>query len=105
MPGVAGDIAERLRSREGLVTVTATLGLALIVWRFGKPWFAAVLLTGILVTLEAVAGRSAVYLLLRGLVFLVLSAAVFWAIERSRNLLFSLGLAVAAVSILLFLVW
>lgn len=102
MLGVWDHIAERLGTREGQIGAGATLILAFLVWRFGKPWFAALVLTAVLITLETLAGRTAVYLVLRGIVILVLSSAIFWAIQRSRNPLFSLALAIAAAGILLF---
>jgi hypothetical protein len=97
-----GHIAERLGTREGQIGAGATLTLALLVWRFGKPWLAALLLTAVLITLETMAGRTAVYLVLRGIVLLVLSASIFWTIQRSRNLLFTLALAIGAAGIFLY---
>ena len=102
MPGVWRHLAERLGTREGQIGAGATLVLALLVWRFGKPWLAALALTAVFLTLEALAGHRTVDLVLRAIVLLALSGAMFWAIERSRNLLFSLALAIAAVGIFLF---
>jgi hypothetical protein len=103
MPGTWEQLAERLGTREGQIGTGATLILAYAVWRFGKPWTAALVLTAVLLALEIIAGRAPVHLLLRGIVFLVLSAAIFWAIQRSRNLLFSMALALAAAGIFLYL--
>ena len=72
-------------------------------WRFGKPWLAALVLTALLVALETLAEKPPVYLVLRGIVFLAMSAAIFWAIQRSRNLLLSMALALAAAGIFLYL--
>ena len=102
MPGVWRHLAERLASREGQIGAGATLILALLVWRVGKPWLAALALTAVFLTLEILAGGTAVNMVLRGIVLLVLSAAIFWTIERSRNLLFSLALALAAAGIFLY---
>ena len=101
MPGIWDHLAERLGTREGQMGAGATIGLAILVWRFGKPWLAALVLTAVLIALETKAGRDPVSLTLHGIVFFVLAAAIFWAIRRSGNFLLSLVFGVAAAGILL----
>ena len=101
MPGIWDHLAERLGTREGQVGAGATIALAFLVWRFGKPWFAALVLTALLIALETKRGIAPVILVLHGIVLLILAAAIFWAIRRSGNLLFSLVLGLAGAGIFL----
>ena len=98
------DVIRALSSREGQITAFATLLLAFYVRHKRKPWPAAVLLAAVLTVLEAGAGHGAVHLLLHAMIFLILSSALFWALDRARNLLFFLALSLAGVAVFLFLV-
>jgi hypothetical protein len=101
MPGIWDHLAERLSTSEGQIGAGATLVLAVLVWRFGRPWFAALVLTALLITMEAKRGIPPVSLVLHGIVFLVLAATIYWVIRRSGNLLFSLTFGVGAAGIFL----
>ena len=101
MPDVWNTITERLGTGEGKIGAGATIGLALLVWRLGKSWLPALALTAVLIALEARAGTAPVTLVLHGIVFLILSGAVFWAIRRAGSLLLSLVLGLAAAVIFL----
>jgi hypothetical protein len=101
MPGIWDHLADQLSTREGQIGAGATIVLAVMVWRFGKPWFAALVLTAILIALETKAGTAPVLLVLHGIVILILTGSIFWVIRRSGNFMLSLILGVAAAGILL----
>lgn len=64
-----------------------------------RPWPAALLLTALLTFIERQANRLTVHLLLHGLIFLALSGFLFWAIDRSPNLILTLALAAAGAAV------
>jgi hypothetical protein len=77
----------------------AILALTLSVRRWHKPWPATVVLAALLTWLDSGAGRTVVSRLLQGLIYLALAGVLFWAIDRSPNLLLTLALALAGVAV------
>ena len=62
--------------------VIAVVLLVIFVRRFRKPWLATVLLTALLIGLELAVHRPPVRMLLHGLIYLVISGAIFWTVDR-----------------------
>jgi hypothetical protein len=85
-----------------LLKTGTLLGLTIYVRRYHKPWLATVLLTALLLYLDYDARRTAVYLLLHGLIYLALGGALFWAIDRSIHLVVTMALVLAGAAVLLY---
>jgi hypothetical protein len=98
------DILRALATREGQIKVIAILGLAFYVRMKGRPWPAAALLTLVVLVMEALAGGGPVFLVLRGLIVLLLSSALFWSLDRAHKTGLFIALTVAGIAIFLFLV-
>jgi hypothetical protein len=76
--------------------------LSIIVSRVGKPWLATLGLTALLVVLDVRDHLGLVLILVRALIFLVLSGAIFWLVERFESLLMAITIGIAAAAALFF---
>lgn len=84
------------------IKIIAVLVLAAFVAKVGRPWLATLVLTSILVWLDVSSHMRAVPIMVRALIFLVFSGAVFWLIERVENLLLAAAIAAAAIAALIY---
>jgi hypothetical protein len=89
-------------SSPAVIKTAAVLLLSIIVSRIGKPWLATLLLTALLVTLDVRDHLGLVLVLIRALIFFVLSGAIFWLVERFESLLMALAIGLAAAAALVF---
>jgi len=78
--------------------------LAVVVARWHKPWLATVALTALLVYLDYDAGRTPVHLLLHILIYVCVGGALFWAIDRSSHLVLTIGLVLAGMFVVQYLI-
>ena len=92
-----------MNSIEQYLPAAAVVLLAGFVARWRKPWIATVALAAFLVYLEYDAGRTPVHLLLHILIYLAIGGVLYWAIDRSTNLVLTVGLALAGVGVVLYL--
>jgi hypothetical protein len=77
----------------------AILALTLYVRRWHKPWPATVGLTALLTWLDSSPSRTTVSLLLQVLIYVALSGVLFWAIDRSPNLVLTSAFALAGAAV------
>ena len=77
--------------------------LAVVVARWHKPWPATVALTALLLYRDYQAGRTPVSLLLHILIYVCVGGALFWAIDRSTHLVLTIGLVLAGVYVVQYL--
>ena len=92
-----------MNSIEQYLPAAAVVLLAGFVARWHKPWIATVALTAFLGYLDYDAGRTSVHLLLHILIYLAIGGVLFWAIDRSTNLVLTVGLALAGACVVLYL--
>jgi hypothetical protein len=93
-----------LNKLESYLPAAAVLVLALVVARWHKPWLATVALTALLVYLDHAAGRAPVSQLLHILIYVCVGGALFWAIDRSTHLVLTIGLVLAGVYVVQYLI-
>jgi hypothetical protein len=80
---------------ETYLPAAAVVLLAGFVVRWHKPWLATVVLTVILGYRDYGARHPPVYLLLHSLIYLCVGGVLFWAIDRSTQLVLTIGLVLA----------
>jgi hypothetical protein len=91
-----------LISTSDLVRAGAILALTFFVRRFHRPWPATVVLTSLLLYFDVRTGRTPVHLLLHFLIYLAVTGALFWAIDRTTHLILTLALMVTGIGVVLY---